>query len=90
MNKRVKLKRHVDPDIFKEYIKSQGLSIRQLEPYTGVSERTIRRGLSDGEFTIGIALQLCQYFECDFDIIFGEDKSEDWRKAVVFVLKNVR
>lgn len=90
MPNKVVLKRHVDPDIFKAFIKAQGLSIRQIEPYTGVSERTIRRGLQQEEFTLNIALQLCQYFECDFDEIFGPDHSERWRQTATFVLKNVR
>lgn len=90
MANRVVLKRHVDPDIFKQYIKTQGLSIRQLEPYIGVSEKTIRRSLQQEEFTLNIALQICQYFECDFDEIFGPDRSERWRQAAIFILKNVR
>ena len=42
MANRVSFKRHVDPDIFKAYLKQRGYSIRQLEMYCDTTERTIR------------------------------------------------
>lgn len=83
-------KRHVDPDIFKNYIKSRGVSIRQLGSFCETNERTIRRMLQDREVTLNIALDLCVYFDCDFDELFGPDDSPQWKKSVVTVLKKVR
>ena len=84
------IRRHVDPEVFKSYIKSRGLSIRQLDSYCNTSERTIRRMLKTEEVTLTVALDLCLYFDCDFDEIFGVDNSREWRKAVVTILKKVR
>lgn len=90
MANRVSFKRHVDPDIFKAYLKQRGYSIRQLEMYCDTTERTIRRCLKQESVTLTIALDLCQFFGCDFDDIFGPDDSKEWREAMVFILKKVR
>ena len=89
MSNVVKLKRHVDPDIFKAFLKSKGLSIRQLETYCDVSERTIRRCLQQEEITLNIALELCRVFDVNFDEIFGPDTSDRWRESMVFLYKKI-
>lgn len=83
-------KRHVDPDIFKSYIKNHNMSIRQLGLICQANERTIRRMLKDEEVTLSVALSLCMYFDCDFDDLFGPDDSWEWQRAVKFIQSNVR
>ena len=90
MGNRAVVKRHVDPDIFKEYIKSRGVTIRQLGSLCESNERTIRRMLKDQEVTLTVALDLCTYFDCNFDELFGPDDSNSWRGSVVTILKKVR
>lgn len=90
MSRRISLKRHVDPEIFKEFIKSKGVSIRHLQIYCDCSEKTIRRALLQESITLNVALDICQYFKCDFDDIFGPDDSDKWKEAVVFMLKTIR
>ena len=84
------IRRHVDPDIFKNFIKSKGVSIRQLGSLCETNERSIRRMLQDREVTLNVALDLCKYFDCNFNDIFGPDNSLDWKKSVVDILKRVR
>ena len=84
------IRRHVDPEVFKSYIKSRGVSIRQLDLYCNTSERTIRRMLKTEEVTLTVALDLCLYFDCNFDQLFGVDDSREWHKAVTIILKKVR
>lgn len=83
-------KRSVDPDIFKEFLKSKGVSIRQLGSLCETNERTIRRMLQDKEVTLNVALDLCSYFDCNFIDLFGEDNSDQWKNSVVRILKKVR
>lgn len=90
MEKRVKLKRHVDPEVFNEFIKSKGLSIRQLELYCDCSEKTIRRALKQEEISLNVGLDICQHLKCNFDQAFGKDDSESWKEAVIFTLKSIR
>ena len=90
MDKRVKLKRHVDPEVFNEFIKSKGLSIRQLELYCDCSEKTIRRALKQEEISLNVGLDICQHLKCNFDQVFGKDDSESWKEAVIFTLKSIR
>lgn len=84
------IKRHVDPDIFKNYIKSRGISIRQLGSLCEANERTIRRMLQDKSVTLNVALDLCKCFGCNFDQIFGSDESPEWKKAMTDILETVR
>lgn len=86
----VVVRRHVDPDIFKAYIKSQGVSIRQLGSLCQANERTIRRMLQDKEVTLNVALDLCAYFDCNFNQLFGLDTSSEWKKSMVDIIKRVR
>ena len=90
MSNRAVIKRHVDPDIFKEFLKSKGLSIRQLDSLCETTERTIRRMLRDQEITLTVALDICRCFDCNFNEIFGPDKSPEWKKSMVDILKRVR
>jgi plasmid maintenance system antidote protein VapI len=84
------IKRHVDPDIFKNYIKNRGVSIRQLGTLCDSHEKTIRRMLQTREVTLNVALDLCKYFDCNFNEIFGPDTSPEWKKSMVDILKTVR
>jgi len=55
---RAVVKRHLDPDIFKAFIKERGVSIRQLGDLCATTERTIRRCIKDEEVTLTIALDV--------------------------------
>lgn len=90
MASRAVVRRHVDPDIFKSYIKSQGVSIRQLGTLCETTEKTIRRMLQDRHVTLNVALDLCGYFNCNFNELFGPDSSPEWKRAMVDILKRVR
>ena len=84
------VKRRIDPDIFKAYIKSRGLSIRQLGSLCETNEKTIRRMLQDKEVTLNVALDLCAFLKCNFIKLFGPDDSPEWKKSVCDILKRVR
>lgn len=84
------IRRHVDPDIFKTYVKDQGMSIRQLGSLCETNEKSIRRMLKDQEVTLNVALDLCKMFDCNFNELFGPDPSPEWKKAMVDILKRVR
>lgn len=90
MGSRATVKRHLDPDIFKAYVKAHGTSIRQLGELCATNERTIRRCVKDEEVTLTIALDLCAYFQCNFNELFGPDNSPQWKKSMVDILKRVR
>ena len=90
MSNRAVIRRHVDPDIFKAYIESRGVTIRQLGSLCESNEKTIRRMLKDQEVTLTVALDLCRYFDCNFDTLFGPDDSDSWRDSVVTIFKKVR
>ena len=90
MGTRAVVKRHLNPDIFKEYLKSHGVSIKQLGVLCITNERTIRRCIKDEEVTLPIALDLCGYFGCNFNQLFGPDESPEWKKAMVDIMKRVR
>jgi len=90
MSSKAVVKRHVDPDIFKNFIKERGVSIRQLGSLCETNERTIRRMLQDEEVTLNIGLDLCTYLDCSFDQLFGRDESPEWRNSMVTILKKVR
>lgn len=89
-NTQAVFKRRIDPDIFKAFIKSKGVSIRQLGSLCATNEKTIRRILQDGEVTLNVALDLSRYFDTDFETMFGVDDSRRWRNAVIHIIKNVR
>ena len=90
MSNRAVFKRHVDPEVFKSFLKSRGISIRQLGSLCDTNERTIRRILKDEEITLTVALDISRYFETDFKTMFGPDDSRQWRNAVAHIIKNVR
>lgn len=90
MNNRAVFKRHVDPEVFKDFLSSRGVSIRQLGSLCEANEKTIRRMLKDEEVTLTVALDLSRYFDEDFTTMFGPDDSTRWNKAVVHIMKNVR
>ena len=90
LGNRAVIKRHVDPDIFKAYIESRGVTLRQLGSLCESNEKTLRRMLKDQEVTLTVALDLCRYFDCDFNTLFGPDDSPSWRASVITILKKVR
>ena len=84
------VKRHVDPVVYKEFIKSKGVSIRQLGNLCATNEKSIRRMLQDKEVTLNIGLDLCTYLDCTFNELFGIDNSPEWKRSMVSILKKVR
>ena len=80
MSNNTVVKRHLDPDIFKDFLKDHNTSIRQLGGLCAANERTIRRCVKDEEVTLGVALDLCNYFNCDFNQLFGPDDSYSWNR----------
>lgn len=90
MANRAVIKRHVDPEVFKSFIKSKGVSIRQLGNFCETNERTIRRALKDEQITLVVGLDLCNFFDCTFDDIFGPDNSPEWIRDRNKVFKKVK
>ena len=90
MGNRAVVKRHLDPDIFKSFLKSRGLSIRQLGNLVDTNERTIRRILQQEEVSLNVAIDLCVFFECTFDDLFGPDNSPQWGRDRLRILKMLR
>jgi len=84
------IKRHVDAEIFKSYLKSKNMSIGMLANLSESSEKTIKRCLKDGSVTLGVALDLCQTLQCNFIDLFGEDESSMWKKTMVKLYKIIR
>lgn len=84
------IKRKVNVEVFKSYLKSRDLSITQLSNLAESSEKTIKRGLKDGYVTLGVAIDLCRVLQCNFIELFGEDDSPQWKKSMVMLYKTVR
>jgi len=83
------VKRHVDPDIFKDFLKRKNTSIRQLGSSSEVNEKTIRRMLQTQEVTLNVALDLCKHFNCTFDDIFGPDDRPEWTRSKNDIIRRV-
>lgn len=83
-NKRVP-RRRVDGETFRNYLKSRSMSIKEIAERTDISERTIRRGLSDKEFTATIVLELCHFFRENADTLFGPDDSRGWNENINYL-----
>lgn len=90
MGNRAVVKRHLDPDIFKSYIKSKGLSIRQLGNLVDTNEKTIRRIVQQQEVSLNVAIDLCIFFGCTFDDLFGPDNTPGWSRDRLRILKMLR
>ena len=90
MGNSVYVKRHVDPDIFKQFIKSRGVSIRQLGSYCACNDRTIRRTLKCEEITLNVALDIAAFFDADFDELFGPDDSYAWTRSKKRIFSQVK
>lgn len=90
MANRAVIKRHVDPEIFKAFLKSRNVSIRQLGIYCETNERTIRRALRDEQITLVVGLDLCSFFDCTFDDIFGPDNSPEWARDKKKIFEKVK
>jgi DNA-binding XRE family transcriptional regulator len=84
------VKRHVDPVIFKEFLRRNNISIRQLGALVDTNEKTIRRMLQQEEVTLNVAVDLCTFFHCTFDDIFGKDDSVYWHQKRLQLLKMLR
>lgn len=84
------IKRHVDVDTFKSFIKSRGLSTTTLANLSESSEKTIKRCLKDGYVTLGVGIDLCRTLDCDFIELFGPDDSPEWKKSMIKLYKIIR
>lgn len=84
------IRRHLNPDIFKQFLKDHNTSIRQLGGLIETNERTLRRCVKQESVTLNIALDICMFFNCNFDDVFGPDDSNFWHKARFNILKMVR
>lgn len=84
------VKRKVDPVIFKEFLRRNNISIRQLGALVATNEKTIRRMLQQGEVTLNVAVDLCTFFHCTFDDIFGVDDTVYWNRRRLELLKMLR
>lgn len=90
MSNRPVIKRHVDPDIFKAFIKSKGYTIHLLSSLCESNERTIRRCLQDREVTLTVGIDLCRALDSDFDTLFGKDDSAEWKRSIDILERIVR
>ena len=84
------IKRHVDVNTFKAFIKSKGLSTTTLANLSESSEKTIKRCLKEGYVTLGVGIDLCRTLDCDFVTLFGPDDSPEWKKSMVTLYKIIR
>ena len=89
-NNNAVIKRHLDPVIFKQYLHDHNTSIRQLGNLIETTERTIRRCVKQECVTLNIAIDICRYFECTFDEVFGPDNSKYWSNIRLKILKMIR
>jgi len=77
--------RSVDSDIFKNYLKNRGLSVKDVCSKTSLSEKTLKRCLEDGFMSIGIVLDICYALDDGADNLFGEDTSPSWQKSLGYL-----
>lgn len=84
------IRRRLDPTIFIQYLRDHNTSIRQLGSLIATTERTIRRCVKQEWVTLNIAIDICRYFECTFDEVFGPDNSTYWSNIRLKILKMVR
>lgn len=86
----VSIKRHVDANVFKEFLKNKGLSITTLANLAESSEKTIKRSVKEGYVTLGVGIDLCRTLNCSFDELFGPDTSPEWKRSMVKLYKIIR
>lgn len=84
------VKRKINADTFKNYLKSRNMSVTQLANLAESSEKTIKRSLKDGWATLGVAIDLCRVLQCSFIELFGEDESPEWKKSMIMLYKIIR
>ena len=84
------IKRHIDTNTFKSFIKNKGLSITTLANLSESSEKTIKRCIKEGYVTLGVGIDLCRTLNCDFIELFGPDDSPEWKKSMVTLYKIIR
>ena len=86
MGNKISLKRSVDPDMFKAFLKNHGTSIRMLAKEIDINEKTIRRAIDDREISLTVALILCDHFNVPCSSLFGPDRSEDWNRIMHWLM----
>ncbi len=84
------VKRKINADTFKNYLKSRNMSVTQLANLAESSEKTIKRCVKDQSVTLGVAIDLCRVLGCSFIDLFGEDNSTEWKKTMVMLYKIIR
>ena len=84
------IKRHVDVNTFKRFIKFKGLTVSTLANLSESSEKTIKRCLKDGYVTLGVGIDLCRTLDCSFIELFGPDDSPEWKKSMIKLYKIIR
>ena len=84
------IKRKINVNTFKDYLKSRNMSVTQLANLAESSEKTIKRCIKDGYVTLGVGIDLCRVLECSFIDLFGDDDSPEWKKTMVKLYKIIR
>lgn len=84
------IKRSINVDIFKQYLKDRNMTVEGLSRLSESSEKTIRRSLKDGYVTLGVGIDLCRTLDCSFIDLFGEDVSPSWKKNMTKLYKIIR
>lgn len=84
------IKRRIDVNTFKRFLKFKGLTVSTLSNLSESSEKTIKRCLRDGYVTLGVGIDLCRTLDCDFIELFGPDDSPEWKKSMVKLYKIIR
>ena len=82
---KVILRRQIDPDTFKAYLKERELSIRTLGSLVDVNEKTLRRAIDERRISLTVAVILCEFFKDDCDALFGPDTSGSWRRILSYI-----
>ena len=83
-NKRA-AKRSIDPDIFREYAKNNGMSLKEIAEKAGMNERTMQRCMHDGEMTVTMVVEVCSLLDQNADVLFGPDDSSRWNRLVSYL-----
>lgn len=80
--------RKVNGDIFKEYLKNRGYSIKYVSEKTDITEKTIKRCLDDGAMSVGMVLNICYFLDEKASVLFGKDETEKWALSMSYLLDN--
>lgn len=67
----------MEVSVFREFMKSSGLTLKDIAKDTGISERTLYRALKEGKISVANVRRIGKAYGKDYKEIFGYDDSPE-------------